>query len=185
MRRIAVIIGAGPGLGVGLAQSLASTHSLLLLSRSLPGSLPQLKLKIPDDHLIAASSDGSRSSLDTAIKQAQDKWPDGVFDVGIFNVGGKFAPGGFLGGSEETLKENLDSGMFVRSSPILTLTDCAVMMISIGAFNFCQSLIPHLLSHHSDTGDKRYYHLVRPPSFVSVAREGVWTGGHPYRSRRD
>lgn len=96
MRRIAVIIGAGPGLGASVAQALSSTHSLLLLSRSLPGSLPKLNLKIPDDKLIAASSDGSKSSLDEAIKKVKERWPDGIVDVGVFNTGGRFTMGNFL-----------------------------------------------------------------------------------------
>jgi len=114
MRRVAVIIGAGPGLGGALAQALSKTHHLLLLSRSLPGSLPALKLKIPEDKLIAASSDGSRSTLDAAMKQVKEKWSDGVVDVGIFNTGGKFAPGQFLEGKEEDLRENVESSMYVH-----------------------------------------------------------------------
>jgi hypothetical protein len=39
---IAVIFGAGPGLAASLARALAPTHALMLLSRSLPGSLPKL-----------------------------------------------------------------------------------------------------------------------------------------------
>ena len=115
-RRIAVIIGAGPGLWASLAQSLSKTHSLLLLSRSLPESLPKLNLKISQDQLIAASSDGSRSSLDAALAKVKEKWPEGIVDVGIFNTGGKYNIGPFLEGKVEDLQENLMSGGYVFAS---------------------------------------------------------------------
>lgn len=112
MRRIAVIMGAGPGVGAAVATNLSKTHSLLLLSRSLPGSLPKLKLAVPDDKVHAASSDGSRKSLDAAVKEVEEKWgKDLKWDVGVFNTGGSFAPGKFLERSEEDLRKNLESGV--------------------------------------------------------------------------
>ena len=112
MRRCAIICGAGPGLGAALAQRLSSTHHLLLLSRSLPGSLPNLHLDVPEDRLLAATSDGSRSSFDAAMKKLNETWPDGVIDVGIYNPGSTFAPGKFLERKEDDLKENLQSGVY-------------------------------------------------------------------------
>ena len=114
-RRIAVIIGAGPGLGASLAQALSKTHSLLLLSRSLPESLPRLHLKIPEDQLIVASSDGTRKSLDAAMKHVEETWPGSVFDVGIVNTGGKWTPGHFLDQKVEDFNENFQSGPCVSS----------------------------------------------------------------------
>jgi len=114
MRRIAVIIGAGPGLGATLAQTLSKTHSLLILARSLPGSLSSLKLNVPEENLIAASCDGSPAALESAFKQVSEKWPDGVVDVGIYNVGGKYSPGSFLDTKVEDLQENLFAFTYVN-----------------------------------------------------------------------
>jgi NAD(P)-dependent dehydrogenase (short-subunit alcohol dehydrogenase family) len=108
--KIAIIFGAGPGLAAGLARSLAPTHSLFLLSRSLPGSLPKLELgDIPESDLLSASSDGSKATLDTAFDQMQKKWPDGQVEVAIFNSGGNFSPGKFLERTEEQFRDNLQS----------------------------------------------------------------------------
>ena len=117
MRRIAVILGAGPGMGAALATRFAKTHSLLLLSRSLPGSFPRLNLDLPEDVVHAASSDGSRDSLTKAIKEVKAKWPDSVVDVGIFNNGGTFAPGKFLERTEQELRDGLESNVSVKSTP--------------------------------------------------------------------
>ena len=91
-RRIAVIFGAGPGVGASVAAALAPTHSLLLLSRSLPGSLPKLGLSVGEDKVIACSSDGSQQSMEDAVQQMKSKWPEGVVDVGVYNMGGGFNP---------------------------------------------------------------------------------------------
>lgn len=109
-RRIAVIFGAGPGLGAALAQALSKTHSLLLLSRSLPGSLPKLDLRIPDmdSTVLACQSDGSRDSLDAAMKAMKAKWPEGKVDAGISHAGPKYALGSFLDVSEDIMRENTD-----------------------------------------------------------------------------
>ena len=131
MPRIAVILGAGPGLSSSLATALSKTHNLLLLSRSLPGSLPSLNLTIPSSQLHAASSDGSRPSLETAFKEARSKWPESRIDVGIFNTGGTFSPGPFLEQKVESLQANLDSGV-------------------VAAFNFAQVLLPEFLENEPD-----------------------------------
>lgn len=112
-RRIAVILGAGPGTGASLARALSPTHSLLLLSPSLPSSLPRLNLSLPDADLLAVFSNGSKSSLEDAFKQMRDKWPDGVVDVGICNMGngGDFAPGGFLEQKADDMRNGLEHGL--------------------------------------------------------------------------
>ncbi|KAK4687778.1 hypothetical protein P7C73_g2336, partial [Tremellales sp. Uapishka_1] len=132
--RIAVIIGAGPGLGAALAASLGATHSLLLMSRSLPGSLPGLHLpsSIPPANVLACSSDGSASSLKSAMEAMKQKWPDGKVDVGIYNVGGRFSPGPFLERTEAELRDNLDA--FV-----------------VSGFNFAQAVLPRMLEHGQGT----------------------------------
>lgn len=107
---IAVIFGAGPGLAASIARALAPTHSLMLLSRSLPGSLPKLDLgDIPEDKLLAVSSDGSQKTLKEAFEKMEQKWPGGVVDVGIFNSGGNFNPGKFLERTEQEFRDNLES----------------------------------------------------------------------------
>lgn len=108
--RIAVIFGAGPGLAASVARALAPTHALMLLSRSLPGSLPKLELgEVPESQLLAVSSDGSKKTLEDAFRQMEDKWPGGVVDVGVFNSGGNFAPGKFLERTEDEFRNNLES----------------------------------------------------------------------------
>ena len=107
---IAVIFGAGPGLAASVARALAPTHSLMLLSRSLPGSLPKLDLgDIPDDKLLAVSSDGSQQTLKEAFDKMEKKWPGGIVDFGIFNSGGGFNPGKFLERTEQEFRDNLES----------------------------------------------------------------------------
>ena len=137
MTRIAVILGVGPGLSASIARALSPTHNLLLLSRSLPGSLPGLELDIPANKILAATSDGSRPSLEAAFKDAQAKWPKASFCVGIFNTGGSFSPGPFLDQSVDSLRSNLDSGV-------------------VAAFNFAQVLLPLILENQPDekTGAK-------------------------------
>ena len=95
-RKIAIILGAGPGLGASVARALGKTHSVLLLARSLPGSLPSLKLDLPEDRVLACTSDASRESFKAAIAEMKKRWPDGKVDVGVFNMGGQFAPKSFL-----------------------------------------------------------------------------------------
>jgi NAD(P)-dependent dehydrogenase (short-subunit alcohol dehydrogenase family) len=116
-RPIAIILGAGPGLGAALARSLSSTHSLLLLSRSLPSSLPRLGKEItslPHDRLLACPSDGTRASIDSALKEMRAKWGDDArVDVGIYNVGGYFNVGDFLNMGEEELMHGLNNGVYV------------------------------------------------------------------------
>ncbi|ORY30397.1 hypothetical protein BCR39DRAFT_152090 [Naematelia encephala] len=127
-RRIAIIIGAGPGLGSSIARALLPTHSLVLLSRSLPGSLPKLGLgQVSDDTVLACSSDGSRDTLDAAVEQMKKKWPEGTVDVGVFNTGGAaWSPGGFLDQKIDDLKANVDNNIYA-------------------AFNFSQTILPLIL----------------------------------------
>jgi NAD(P)-dependent dehydrogenase (short-subunit alcohol dehydrogenase family) len=106
---IAVIFGAGPGLAASLARALAPTHALMLLSRSLPGSLPKLDLDIPEDRLLALRSDGSQATLQEAFKEMEKKWPGHSVEVGVFNAGGNFNPGSFLDKTEKDFRDNLES----------------------------------------------------------------------------
>jgi hypothetical protein len=62
---------------------LSPTHALMLLSRSLPGSLPKLDLDIPEDRLLALRSDGSQATLQEAFKQMEKKWPGQSVEVGV------------------------------------------------------------------------------------------------------
>ncbi|WWD00599.1 hypothetical protein V866_007534 [Kwoniella sp. B9012] len=138
-RRIAVILGVGPGLSTSIAKSLSTTHSLVLLSRSLPDSLPKLNLPstIPKENILALSSDGSTSSLQKAFEDLKKHWPEGRVDVGIYNVNEKFNLNGFLDKKEEDLRRGLESGV-------------------VGAWNLSQSLLPLFLSNSPDpaTGAK-------------------------------
>jgi NAD(P)-dependent dehydrogenase (short-subunit alcohol dehydrogenase family) len=106
---IAVIFGAGPGLAASLARALAPTHALMLLSRSLPVSLPKLDLDIPEDRLLALRSDGSQITLQEAFKEMEKKWPGQSVEVGVFNAGGNFNPGSFLDKTEKDFRDNLES----------------------------------------------------------------------------
>lgn len=110
-KRIAVILGTGPGLSASLARALSPTHSLLLLSRSLPESLPKLHLNLPEEKVCAFKSDGSRETIDEAFEEAKKRWPEAIFDVGIFNTGGGYSPGNFLDKKEEDLRNSLESGV--------------------------------------------------------------------------
>ncbi|KAL7420010.1 hypothetical protein Q5752_004974 [Cryptotrichosporon argae] len=125
-KRIAVIFSAGPGTGAGLARALAPTHNLVLLSRSLPASLPSLALgHVADKALLAATYDGTGRSLRGAVDAARAKWPDARLDVGICNIGGHWAPGHFLDKSVDDLRLSLDA-----------VASC---------FDFAQAVLPALL----------------------------------------
>ncbi|OCF32592.1 short-chain dehydrogenase [Kwoniella heveanensis BCC8398] len=138
-RKVAVILGVGSGLSRSIAVALAPTHSLLLLSRSLPDSLPKLNLpnSIPQSNILALSSDGTASSLDKAFKKLKETWPEGRVDVGVYNVNEKLELKGFLDRTEADLRSGLDSGV-------------------VGAWNLAQAIIPHFLSNSPDdaTGGK-------------------------------
>ncbi|KAK8847422.1 hypothetical protein IAR55_005280 [Kwoniella newhampshirensis] len=133
-RRIAVILGVGPGLSASIAKTLSPTHSLLLLSRSLPNSLPSLNLpsSIPRSNILALSSDGSSASLETAFEKLKETWPDARVDVGVYNVNEKFEMKGFLEKTEEDLRRSLEGGV-------------------IGAWNLSSLLLPLFLSNSPDT----------------------------------
>ncbi|WWC59475.1 uncharacterized protein I303_102031 [Kwoniella dejecticola CBS 10117] len=132
-RRIAVIIGAGPGLAASIAKSLSTTHSLLLLSRSLPDSLPKLNLPtgIPKENILALSSDGSASSLKKVFEDLKKHWPDSRVDVGVYNVNQSFVMKDFLDSEESQLRAGLESGV-------------------VGGWNFAQSLLPLFLANEPD-----------------------------------
>jgi len=149
--KIAVIFGAGPGLAAGLARALAPTHSLMLLSRSLPGSLPKLELgDIPASHILAVTSDGSKKTLDAAFEEMEKKWPEGVVEVGIFNAGGRYSPGKFLERKEEDFRANMES-------------------FAISAFTFGQAIVPHLLKTAKTV-------LPQPPSADRTNPTLIFTG---------
>ena len=131
MARIAIILGAGPGLAASLSTALSATHNLILLSRSLPGSLPSLNLPVPPSRIHAATSDGSRPSIDAAISSALSRWPDSRIDLAIFNTGGSLSLGAFLAQKVETLQANMDSGV-------------------VAAFNLAQAVIPLFLEREPD-----------------------------------
>ncbi|EIW71255.1 hypothetical protein TREMEDRAFT_56366 [Tremella mesenterica DSM 1558] len=124
--RIAIIFGAGPGLGAAVASAFSPSHSLVLLSRSLPGSLPKLKLAVPDDQILALSSDGSLNSMQVAVEAMKKKWPSGVVDVGVYNMGGGYNPQSFLKYETKDLMSGLEGGV-------------------IYAFSFAQIMMPLLL----------------------------------------
>ncbi|ODN79677.1 hypothetical protein L202_03608 [Cryptococcus amylolentus CBS 6039] len=129
-RKIAVILGVGPGLATAVASSLSPTHSLLLLSRSLPTSLPNLNLpaSIPKENILALPSDGSVGSLRKALEEMEKKWPEGKLDVGVYNVNQRFNLKSFLDSSIEDLQGGLDSGV-------------------VNGWNFAQALIPRFLKN--------------------------------------
>ncbi|KAL1411671.1 hypothetical protein Q8F55_002636 [Vanrija albida] len=107
--RIAIVFGAGPGTGAAIARALAQTHGVLLLSRSLPASLPKLKLDDVQDRIHAAGFDGTAGSLDAAIGAARAKWPGAKVAVGVANANSPWSPGPFLDKTHADLKDTLDS----------------------------------------------------------------------------
>ncbi|WVR04641.1 hypothetical protein IAU60_001652 [Kwoniella sp. DSM 27419] len=138
-RRIAVILGVGPGLSTSIAKALAPTHSLLLLSRSLPDSLPKLNLpsSVQKENVLALPSDGSADSLTRAMQKLKETWPEGRVDVGVYNVNEKFEMKGFLDRTEDDLRSGLESGV-------------------VGGWNLSQALLPVFLQNTPDatTGSK-------------------------------
>ncbi|BEJ12867.1 hypothetical protein CspHIS471_0300410 [Cutaneotrichosporon sp. HIS471] len=128
---IAVIYGAGPGTGAAIARALAPTHSLLLMSRSLPQTLGRLSLDdIPQDRIYAHKYDGAASFVE-GIKAAQARWPGAPVKVGVCNAGVPFKPGPFFSKSTEDFKDCLDS--------------------AVQAWDFSQAVIPALIASNGGT----------------------------------
>lgn len=108
IRKLCVIYGAGAGLGAGLARTFLKTHSLVLLSPSLPGSLPNLKLP-STENVLAFTCHGKEEEFHHVLKEVKKRWPDGVIDVGIVNTGvGTFSPKPFLENDPQVVKDNMD-----------------------------------------------------------------------------
>lgn len=95
--------------GLTSSRALGKTHSLVLLSRSLPGSLAKLELNLPDDRVLAHTFDASSAaqSFSSALESAEKKWPGAKFNVGVINLSTNFAPGPFLERKVDDLKANL------------------------------------------------------------------------------
>jgi hypothetical protein len=93
------------------SRALAPTHSLLLLSRSLPGSLPKLGLNLPEDRVLAYTYDqnASAQSFKGALESAEKKWPGAKVDVGVCHASVGFSPGPFLDKKVDDLRGNLES----------------------------------------------------------------------------
>lgn len=91
-------------------RALAPSHSLLLMSRSLPGSYSRLALDdLAQDKIHLAQWDGTGSSFTSAITAAQAKWPGAEVKVGICNAGVTFKPGPFLQQTSADLADRLES----------------------------------------------------------------------------
>ncbi|KAI5449607.1 hypothetical protein NCC49_004537 [Naganishia albida] len=113
LRKVAVILGAGPGTGAGIAKAFSATHNLALLSRSTAtldktiASLPSSAVAHPFPNTDAADPD----SIKAAFEGIKSKWPQAEVDVAVFNPGGSFAPGPFLEKSVDDLRKNLEGGV--------------------------------------------------------------------------
>ncbi|KAJ9095289.1 hypothetical protein QFC21_005655 [Naganishia friedmannii] len=113
IRKVAVIMGAGPGTGAGIAKAFAATHSLALLSRS-SATLEKTISSLPpstDAHPFPGTDAADPASIKAAFEGIKEKWPGAVLDVAVFNPGGKFAPGAFLERDVQDLRENLEAGV--------------------------------------------------------------------------
>lgn len=91
------------------SRALAKTHHLVLLSRSLPGSLPALKLDTKPEDLVAATYDGTAASISAAIDAGKAKWPNATIDVGIVHASAQMKPGSFLDHSAEDFATSLSA----------------------------------------------------------------------------
>lgn len=99
----AFITGAGPGTGAAIARLFGESYNLILMSRSLPGSLASLKLdNVPQGNILTATYDGTPECYKAAVAEAAKKWPGSQLKVGICNNGGPWLVGPFL---EKTSEE--------------------------------------------------------------------------------
>lgn len=104
-RATAFITGAGPGTGAAIARKLGQSYNLILMSRSLPGSLSSLKLDdVPESAILAATYDGTPECYKKAITDAETKWPGSPIKVGICNTGFSWVVGPFLERTSEEFK---------------------------------------------------------------------------------
>ncbi|KAG7562674.1 hypothetical protein FFLO_01941 [Filobasidium floriforme] len=112
-QRIAVILGAGPGAGAGIARAFSKTHNVALLSRN-PATLSKTQSSLPStstSHPFPADA-SDPASISSAWEAIKSHWPEGTIDVAIFNApGGGFSPGGFLSKTPEHLERGLKAGV--------------------------------------------------------------------------
>lgn len=101
----AFITGAGPGTGAAIARLFGESYNLILMSRSLPGSLSSLKLdNVPESNILTATYDGTPECYKKAVAEAERKWPEAKLKVGICNNGGPWLVGPFLEKTSEEFK---------------------------------------------------------------------------------
>lgn len=116
----AFITGAGPGTGAAIARLFGETYNIIIMSRSLPGSLPALKLdNVPKDAILPVTYDGTPECYKKAVAEAAQKWPGSELKVGICNNGGPWIPGPFL----EKTSEEFESTYRLPTCPALFPVD--------------------------------------------------------------
>ncbi|GAA5951866.1 hypothetical protein JCM8115_005261 [Rhodotorula mucilaginosa] len=129
MSSLAVVVGAGPGLGAALARTFAAHHSAVaVLGRTLKtveGVADDVRKSGGDANAFACDVTDAQSVQDAfaAIKQ---KWPSHQLRAALFNANSPFIMKPFLELTSEDIKPGVDVN-------------------SYGAFNFSQKVIPLML----------------------------------------
>ncbi|KAG0666640.1 hypothetical protein C6P46_004306 [Rhodotorula mucilaginosa] len=129
MSSLAVVVGAGPGLGAALARTFAAHHSAVaVLGRTLKtveGVADDVRKSGGDANAFACDVTDAQSVQDAfaAIKQ---KWPSHQLRAALFNANSPFIMKPFLELTSEDIKPGVDVNFY-------------------GAFNFSQKVIPLML----------------------------------------
>ncbi|BGP22790.1 short-chain dehydrogenase/reductase SDR family protein [Rhodotorula toruloides] len=128
-RNLAVVVGAGPGLGASLARAFAKrNHAVAVLARSeaTVRSVAEDIRNLGGDAAPFACDVTRRESLDAAFAAIKKQWPDHQLKAALFNANSPFIMKPFLELKEEDVKPGVDVNFY-------------------GAFHFAQVTIPLML----------------------------------------
>ena len=111
MSKIAVVIGAGPGLGGSLAKKFAQEGMKVACVRRDADKAKEAAASI-GEHAVAFPADASNADeVEKLFKAIDSKWKDAKLDLVVFNAG-TFAPGGLLETAPEEFERCWRVGAF-------------------------------------------------------------------------
>ena len=149
--------------GASLARKFAQRSTVALLARN-PASYSSVVDEIASNggHATGFNVDVSDpASMRNACVQISGTFPDTRMTAAVYNVGGGFMRKPFLALTPEEFKAGYESN-------------------ALGAFNFSQAAIPHLLKSASTAKDKCFEY---PPPQHSSSQEPLRQSRAPHKSR--
>ncbi|BGP54030.1 hypothetical protein JCM8202_003029 [Rhodotorula sphaerocarpa] len=135
MSTLAVIVGAGPGLGAALARKFAGEHSVAVLGRTLQtveDVAKEIRSGGGDANAFACDVTDQKSVHD-AFEQIHQRWPSHSLRAALFNANSPFIMRPFLELSADDLRPGIDVPFW-------------------GAFHFSQKVLPLMLKGENPGG---------------------------------